>query len=444
MKSRPGTALLLLALASLGTGCTTLKHRAVDTLGDALAAGGTTFAADDDPQLVAAAVPFSLKLMESLLAERPQHRGLLLAAASGFTQYAFAFVQQDADEVTEKDFAAGTVLKHRARRLYLRARDYGLRGLDLAHPAFSAKLRADPRTAVRLATKADVPLLYWSAASWGAAIALSKDNADLIADQGILEALIDRAHELDADYDQGAIHAFLVAYEMARPGGAGDAAARSRRHFERALALSGGQQAGPFVSLAESVALPQQNRPEFEALLKRALAIDVDARPEFRLVNLVMQRRARWLLGRIDDLFLPAAEPAPAPTTAMLQQPGMQDVASSVRWGHGVLTAQAAAVETESRGDPPSPSLRRTGRAPRLHCAAVSKPYQFSRRAITSEMTATEQWVVGRTVLGEPSLATARRGPSLRQRLRRAGSLALPFDCLVTDNVNLPPLPLPS
>jgi predicted anti-sigma-YlaC factor YlaD len=300
-----------IALALALTGCTTIRHTAVDQLGNALAAGGTTFSADDDPQLVAAAVPFSLKLMESLLAERPQHRGLLLAAASGFTQYAFAFVQQEADEVTEKDFAAGTALKNRARRLYLRARDYGLRGLDVSHPGLARELRKDPRPAVRAATAGDVPLLYWTAAAWGAAIAISKDNADLIADQGILEALIDRAAELDVDFDHGAIHAFLVTYEMARPGGTGDPVERSRQHFDRAMALSQEQQAGPLVSLAEAVAVPRQNRAEFEALLKRALAIDADARPEFRLVNLVMQRRARWLLGRVDDLFLPALEPAP-------------------------------------------------------------------------------------------------------------------------------------
>ena len=306
------TALTWLGLAAALSGCTTIKHTAVDRLGDALAAGGTTFSADDDPQLIAAATPFSLKLMESLLAERPQHRGLLLAAAAGFTQYAFAFVQQDADELTEKDFAAGTVLKNRARRLYLRARDYGLRGLDVSHPNFSKKLRVDPLQAVRSATRSDVPLLYWTAAAWGAAISVSKDNADLIADQGILEALIDRAYELEADFDHGAIHALLITYEMARPGGTGEPATRARHHFERAMALAARQQAGPLVSLAESVAIPQQNRTEFEMLLKQALAIDVDARPEFRLVNLVMQRRARWLLGRIDDLFLAAPEPAPA------------------------------------------------------------------------------------------------------------------------------------
>jgi len=38
-------------------------------------------------------------------------------------------------------------------------------------------------------------------------------------------------------------------------------------------------------------------------LLERALAIDVDARPEWRLANLIMQHRARWLLSRSDELF---------------------------------------------------------------------------------------------------------------------------------------------
>jgi predicted anti-sigma-YlaC factor YlaD len=43
---------------------------------------------------------------------------------------------------------------------------------------------------------------------------------------------------------------------------------------------------------------------EFESLLNRALAIDPDANPDTRLLNLVMQRRARWLLSRKAELFL--------------------------------------------------------------------------------------------------------------------------------------------
>ena len=292
-------------------GCSTIKHTAASQLSDALAGSGTVFASDNDPELVRAAAPFSLKLMESLLSVNPEHRGLLLAAASGFTEYSYAFVQQDADELAEKDFAASRALRDRARRLYLRARDYGLRGLDTTHPGFTQKLRSDPAAAVRTAGVDDVPLLYWTAAAWGAAIALSKDNADLIADQALVEALIDRALELNERFDYGAIHGFLITYEMARQGAAGEPAARARKHFARAMELGEGGQAGPLVNLAEAVALARQDRPEFEALLRRALAIEADARPEWRLLNLTMQRRARWLLGRADELFLSGPENPP-------------------------------------------------------------------------------------------------------------------------------------
>jgi predicted anti-sigma-YlaC factor YlaD len=303
---RKAAARMLLAfvlVASLGSGCS-VKKIAVNKLGDALAGGGTTFASDDDPELVRHALPFALKLMESLLAENPKQSGLLFATASGFTQYAYAFVQQDADEEEEKSLAAAEVLRTRARRLYLRARNYGLRGLDVAHRDFSMALRGRPKEAVSVTQKKDVPLLYWTAAAWGSAIGVSKDNPELVADLSIVEALIDRALELDEAYDAGAIHAFLISFEGARPGGTGDAAARAKEHFERAMALSRGQRAGPLVAYAESVLIQQQKRAEFQAQLQRALAIDPDATPESRLANLVAQRRARWLLKRIDDLFV--------------------------------------------------------------------------------------------------------------------------------------------
>jgi len=65
--------------------------------------------------------------IESLLASAPEHQGLLFAAASGFTKYSYAYVQQRADLLEDRDLAAATAERGRARRLYLRARDYGLR-----------------------------------------------------------------------------------------------------------------------------------------------------------------------------------------------------------------------------------------------------------------------------------------------------------------------------
>ena len=285
------------------SGCS-IKKIAIKKLGDALAESGTTFASDNDPQLVRDSLPFSLKLIESLLAESPRHRGLLLAASSGFTQYAYAFIKQEADETEPENFERATELRMRARGLFLRARDYGIRGLETTHRGFGASLNKDPQLAVQEAKTADVPLLYWTAASWGLAITLSKNEPALIVDQPIVEALVDRALQLNEAFDDGAIHSFLISYEPVRQGAAGDPLERARRHFDRAMSLSNGFQAGPLVSLAESVSIAKQNRGEFQSLLDRALAVDVNAKPEYRLANLVMQRRARWLLSRIDELFL--------------------------------------------------------------------------------------------------------------------------------------------
>jgi len=304
-RTRVGAAcpLAFVLVLALGQGCS-IKRLAVNKVGDALAGGGTVFASDDDPELVKAAVPFSLKLMESLLAESPKHKGLLFATSSGFTQYAYAFVQQEADEVEGENLANATALRERAKRLYLRARNYGLRGLETSHASLSAKLRVNPREAVRVARKQDVPLLYWTAASWAAAISLSKDDPAMVGEIPQMEALMDRALELDESYDAGAIHSFLITYEMARQGAPGDPVERSRKHFDRAVELSRDTQASPFVSFAEAVCVQKQDLKQFDALLARALEINPDTHPESRLLNLVMQRRARWLLAKREELFL--------------------------------------------------------------------------------------------------------------------------------------------
>lgn len=289
---------LLTAGAAASAGCS-VRQMAASSLGDALAGGGDAYAADDDIELIGAATPFGLKTIESLLGTVPEHRGLLLAAARGFTQYAYVWVQTPAEEMEEHDVRAAYAQYARARRLYLRARDYGLRGLGLTWEA----MRADPAPALARASRDDVPLLYWTALAWGAAISLSKDDPAVIAGLPAVDALVHRAAALDIDWDAGALRGFLIGYELNRPNAAPDAMARARRHFERAVELCAGQQAAPYVALAESVAVARRDRREFEALLRQALAVDTDRRPEWRLANLVMQRRARWLLARAGQLI---------------------------------------------------------------------------------------------------------------------------------------------
>jgi predicted anti-sigma-YlaC factor YlaD len=300
MRFRLGVLLLVPCCALAGC---SIKKMAVNSLGNALSSGVSSYATDNDPELIREATPFGLKTIESLLQESPKHKGLLLAACSGFTQYGYAFVEQDADFAEATDVERAKALRARARNLYRRAFEYGLRGFEVDAPDFRTRLRSNPEEAVAKATKEQVPLLYWTGSALGAAISISKDDAELTAQQPEMEALMRRALALDEAYDRGSIHEFFIAWE-ARGEAVGGSIQKARQHFERALELSKGERAWPYVDFAEVVSVSTQNRKEFGELLQKALAIDPNAVVDSRLTNLIAQQRARWLLGRVDDLFV--------------------------------------------------------------------------------------------------------------------------------------------
>jgi predicted anti-sigma-YlaC factor YlaD len=291
-------AALLIAFFTLTAGC---KSIATGAVADALSGSGGVYGSDDDPELVGAAIPFALKTMESVLVEEPNHVGLLTALASGFTQYGYAFVQQEADAVGETDIDRSLLLMKRARKLYLRARAYGMRGLEARHEQFTELYKLDRAAALSKTTAEDIPLLYWTAASWGLVIGTSKDDPETLAQFPELEPLARRALELDEAWNKGTLHEFFLSLEASAP--TGDAK-KARQHFARAVELSEGKRAGPYVTLAERVSVKEQNAKEFHQLLDRALAIDLDASPDDRLANVLMQRRAARLKKMSGDLFL--------------------------------------------------------------------------------------------------------------------------------------------
>ena len=298
---------ILLATFTL-SGCGLFKSMAMNSVADSLSGSGDVFGSDEDPELVKDAIPFGLKTYESLLVELPEHRGLLLATASGFTKYAYAFVILEAERVEDTDLARARELRVRARKLFIRGRDYAIRGLEVAHPDFLRRLKDDPAQALSDTTPEDVPLLYWAGASWGAALMSGKDDLNLVAELPLAGALVGRVLQLDETYDGGAAHEFMISYEGGRSEAMGGSAKRAREHYRRALELSGGKRGSVPLALAETVSVQEQNVAEFRALCQAAKAVDPDAVPASRLVNILARRRAVLLESKIPDLFLETSE----------------------------------------------------------------------------------------------------------------------------------------
>jgi hypothetical protein len=172
------------------------------------------------------------------------------------------------------------------------------------HPRFEEGLRKDRTATLAKLSKDDLPLLFWTGAAWGAAASVAKDDPMLLGDLGLVEALMKRAAELDSCYDKGSIHEVLMSLDVSRPESMGGSIERGAQHRDQIAACGGADKIGPLVSWAASVSVRKQDKAEFEKLLNQALAFDVEKAPDFKLANILAQRRAQRLLEKESDLFL--------------------------------------------------------------------------------------------------------------------------------------------
>jgi len=284
---------MVLALSAL-SGCA-VRPLVLNHVADALAMPGQDL--EDDILLAREASAFYLKLSESVLREAPGNLKLAESVSSGFTQYAYAFVSFEADQLQSKDAKAAQRMKERAARLYARAHGHAMRALEKTTPGFTkALMQAQPSASLRLSA-AQVGVAYWAAASWGGMISLSKDDPDKVADLPAAMRLAKLAWETQPDHGRGSLSSLMGTFEASSPGGS---LGLAEKYFDQAIAQSQGQSAGPWVAKAESIAMAKNDPKSFERWLKEAIRISDAHR---NLENEVMRSRAEWLLDMIDDLF---------------------------------------------------------------------------------------------------------------------------------------------
>ncbi len=304
-KTVSSTALFVMAVLVLFPACS-IKKLAMNQVANALTAesSSTVFSGDNDPELVGDALPFAIKLYESLMAANPAHPGLRLRTGSLYIMYANAFLQTPALMLPENEFAAQEFNYQRAKNLHLRGRDIILDALENKYPGFKQKMQKKLYAqALRDTTKKDIPLLYWAGAGWLSAFAINPFDMDLGITLPAAAALMDRVYELEADYGGGAIHEFYILYYGSLPEYMGGSLQKARHYFEKAIAVSAGKSSTAYIALATTASVKEQKLDEFRSLLAKALEIDPELDPENRLVNILNQRKANWLLEHAGDFF---------------------------------------------------------------------------------------------------------------------------------------------
>ena len=117
-------------------------------------------------------------------------------------------------------------------------------------------------------------------------------------------ALMQKLLDMNESYGNGSVHDFFLSYYGSMPASMGGSHEKARTHFNRSVELSNGLSAGPYVALASSVCVANQDSKEFKSLLNQALSIDVNKNISIRLANILSQNKAQWMLDHIDNYFI--------------------------------------------------------------------------------------------------------------------------------------------
>lgn len=302
---RPWAGVPLAALLFLGS-CS-IEKMALNKVAGMLSSTSSNdvFSSDNDPDLVGDALPFAIKLYESLLSSVPEHAGLRLRTGSLYVIYANAFVQAPAEMKPRREAESKEFLLARAKNLYLRGRDILFVALEKKNPAVLEQLRARRyREAMAPYGKDDVPFLYWAAVGWVGAFAVNPFDMSLGQALPRTAAMMDRVAELEPGYGKGALHVFYINYYGSLPDYIGGDPKKARDHFEKAQRIAGDADTSALMALATTVCVKEQNYREFRSLLLQVVEFDVDRSPANRLINVVNQRKARWLLEHADEFFI--------------------------------------------------------------------------------------------------------------------------------------------
>lgn len=270
--------------------------------------------AESDFGLAAGALPTLIKVQEGLLAASPEDQGTIVGTAQLYIMYGNAFVQGPAQDLPSREFEKKRSEDLRARNLYRRA-------FVLLEPALNRKapgivetfrkgqtdkdgLPAGAKAMLARFGKADVAMMYWSAASILAAFSIDPLDMRESSIVSLAKAFLDRGLELDPAYDNGTLQDLAVSVYGSFPPELGGDKARAESAFRKGMEITGGRSPGLYVTYAATICVPNDDYAGFKKNLDAALAIDPEANPKSRLMTLITQNSARRMLAHAEDYFL--------------------------------------------------------------------------------------------------------------------------------------------
>ena len=296
-------AIVVSSVAVLATGCS-MNKMVAGMSASVFRQGVPALEREPDPQIAEQTAPVMIKMTEALLESAPNNEDLLTLLAQSYGNYAFAFIDDDVIAATGNE-TEQKIATDRAKYYYALGRDAGLKVLKkngTIRKGLAENYQLFEKGVQGLG-KSDVPVLFWTAFNWGNWINYTRDNPFAVADLAKVQAMMTQVLKLDEKYYYGSPHAFFGVYYGSRPTILGGNPEKSREHFDKASAVSGGKYLMPKVMYAQFYAVQAQDKELYRKLLNEVIAADPNALPDQILANKLAIGRAKILLAKEKNFF---------------------------------------------------------------------------------------------------------------------------------------------
>lgn len=246
---------------------------------------------ESDLKLAEQALASNLKLIEGLLKSDPQNERLLQLAAQGYSGYALGFIEDENPE--------------RAKVMYLRARDYGLRLLQKNNNFAQAEKEGLETLAglVKSYDKSDLPGLFWTGFSWAGYINLSLDKPSALLDLPKVQLIMERVEELDSSYFHGAVYLYFGSIYGMKPKIMGGDPEKAKQYFDKNLQITENKFLLTYIYMAKYYAAKILDESLFDQYLAYVESASIDVLPGMELLNQIAKRKADYLRKMKEDLF---------------------------------------------------------------------------------------------------------------------------------------------
>jgi hypothetical protein len=305
MRTRLALVLVVAAVlvAVAAGGCNLVKLTA-DSTADVLKVAAPSLNMESDPVFAREAAPGQLKTVEGFHLASPGNRIMIRILAQGYCEYAFGFLQDDVEtlEMNGNPDAAAPIAK-RATGLYLRCMNYGIK---LLGKDWDEALRGDLASfekKVKKAGKGKVEGMFFVALGLASAINLNRDNIDLVAYLPKARMMFERIVELDPKFYNGGAHMALGMLNTAQGDAIGGNVELGKKHFEKAIEITGGKFLMVKVLFAQNYGVVTGNQKFFHDTLVEVLNTSPAIWPEQRLANELAHIRARRYLSHEKEWF---------------------------------------------------------------------------------------------------------------------------------------------